>query len=171
LASASYDDTIKIWKDDDDEWICAATLVGHTSTIWGIDFNQDGTHLVSVSDDLTLKIWKRTAVSGLQEQWECIQTIENQHQRTIYSVSWCKDTQFGLIATGCGDNCIRVFAPIADSSFDESPVYELTNRIPEAHGYGDINCVEWEPAKFQSNGKYLASAGDDGNVKIWELSH
>ena len=28
LASASYDDTIKLWIESDDEWICAQTLVG-----------------------------------------------------------------------------------------------------------------------------------------------
>lgn len=28
LASASYDDTVKLWIADDDEWICAQTLSG-----------------------------------------------------------------------------------------------------------------------------------------------
>lgn len=26
LASASYDDTVKLYKEDDDDWICFATL-------------------------------------------------------------------------------------------------------------------------------------------------
>ena len=45
VASASYDDTIKIWKDDDDDWYCADTLLGHSSTVWGIDFNEKGDKL------------------------------------------------------------------------------------------------------------------------------
>ena len=45
LASASYDDTIKIWKEDDDDWYCAQTLQGHTSTVWCLDFNQNGDKL------------------------------------------------------------------------------------------------------------------------------
>ena len=28
LASASYDDSIKLWVDEDDEWVCAQTLAG-----------------------------------------------------------------------------------------------------------------------------------------------
>lgn len=42
LASASYDDTIKIWREDDDDWYCSDTLQGHTSTIWSIDFDKTG---------------------------------------------------------------------------------------------------------------------------------
>lgn len=32
LFSCSYDDTIKIWQDDEDDWYCSHTLTGHTST-------------------------------------------------------------------------------------------------------------------------------------------
>lgn len=42
LASCSYDDTIKIWKDDDDDWQCTATLTGHESTVWSIAFSPIG---------------------------------------------------------------------------------------------------------------------------------
>src|SRR5690606_41162894 len=59
LASASYDDTIKIWRDDDDDWYCSATLEGHESTVWSIDFDPSGENLVSASADQTLKIWHR----------------------------------------------------------------------------------------------------------------
>lgn len=52
LASASYDDTIKIWREDDDDWFCADTLKGHTSTIWAIDFDKTGDHIGKVSQQL-----------------------------------------------------------------------------------------------------------------------
>ena len=45
LASASYDDTIKIWKEDDDDWYCSDTLLGHTSTVWACDFSPKGDKL------------------------------------------------------------------------------------------------------------------------------
>lgn len=28
LVSASYDDSIKLWVEEDDEWVCAQTLAG-----------------------------------------------------------------------------------------------------------------------------------------------
>ena len=45
LASASYDDTIRLWKDEDDDWYSFQTLTAHSSTVWCVDFNQDGTML------------------------------------------------------------------------------------------------------------------------------
>jgi WD40 repeat protein len=52
LASASYDDTIKIWKEDDDDWYCSDTLLGHTSTVWACDFNPKGDKLGEFSMSL-----------------------------------------------------------------------------------------------------------------------
>ena len=34
LISASFDDTIKIWDEDGDDWFCAETLEAHASTVW-----------------------------------------------------------------------------------------------------------------------------------------
>lgn len=33
LASCSYDDTVKLWTNDGDEWVCSQTLTGHASTV------------------------------------------------------------------------------------------------------------------------------------------
>src|SRR5262245_45157797 len=56
--SCSYDDTMKMWVDDEDDWFCAETLAGHTSTVWDASFNSSGTHLASVSEDKSLIIWR-----------------------------------------------------------------------------------------------------------------
>lgn len=44
LASASYDNTIKMYKEDpaDSDWMCICTLTGHTSTVWSISFDGTG---------------------------------------------------------------------------------------------------------------------------------
>ena len=44
LASASYDNTIKMFREDpsDQEWTCVATLASHTSTVWSIAFDKTG---------------------------------------------------------------------------------------------------------------------------------
>jgi len=56
--SCSYDDTLKMWLDDEDDWFCAETLSGHSSTVWDACFNSTGTHLASVSEDKSLIIWR-----------------------------------------------------------------------------------------------------------------
>jgi cytosolic iron-sulfur protein assembly protein CIAO1 len=56
IASCSYDDSIKMFKEDGTEWVQFANLVSHTSTVWSIGFNGTGDRMVSGSDDLTLKV-------------------------------------------------------------------------------------------------------------------
>lgn len=43
LASASYDNSIKFFKEDqsDGDWVCCGTLKGHESTVWSISFNSN----------------------------------------------------------------------------------------------------------------------------------
>ncbi|MGH0130565.1 UNVERIFIED_CONTAM: hypothetical protein FKN15_015416 [Acipenser sinensis] len=58
LASASYDNSVKLYKEDDDDWVCRDTLEGHESTVWSVDFDKSGQRLASCSDDKTVKIWR-----------------------------------------------------------------------------------------------------------------
>ena len=58
VASASYDNKIKMFKEDDDDWVCCATLTSHDNTVWSLAFNRDGDRLASASEDTTVKIWK-----------------------------------------------------------------------------------------------------------------
>lgn len=68
LASASYDNNICIYREEDDDWECRATLKGHTSTVWGLCFDASGQRMASCSDDRTVKIWKEyPAESGQGE--------------------------------------------------------------------------------------------------------
>lgn len=106
LASASYDDTIKFWQDDDDNWICTSTLMNHTSTVWDIAFSQDGNTLFSCSDDETVIVWKL----GDDDKYHLATTLTGYHKRAIYSISV---NHQNYIATGCGDNGIRVFVPVS----------------------------------------------------------
>lgn len=56
LASASYDNTIKMYKEDpaDNDWTCVATLQSHVSTVWSLAFDKSGDRLASSSDDCTV---------------------------------------------------------------------------------------------------------------------
>uniref|UniRef100_T1ISH2 Probable cytosolic iron-sulfur protein assembly protein Ciao1 n=1 Tax=Strigamia maritima TaxID=126957 RepID=T1ISH2_STRMM len=169
LASASYDDTIKLFKEDGDDWISYATLSSHTSTVWSIAFDKTGKQLVSCSDDKTVKIWKEyengnsegIKTAGSEPSWKCICTLSGYHSRTIYDVDWSHIT--GDIATGCGDNCIRVFRE--SESYDlNNPSYNLVATMLKAHDQ-DVNCVTWNP-KIPG---LLASCSDDGLVKLWKI--
>ncbi|KAG9509416.1 putative cytosolic iron-sulfur protein assembly protein CIAO1 [Fragariocoptes setiger] len=164
LASASYDNTIKLYhnKDDGDSWDCTQTLKGHNSTVWAIDFNSNGDHLVSCSDDRTVRIWKLS--DGV---WKCAITLQGYHTRAIYDVSWCKTTNY--IATASADNSICIFGPESSAgnilSGENEEQYEVVRRIHRAHS-SDVNSVKWCPAMPGT----LASASDDCCIKVWNIN-
>ena len=92
LISASFDDTIKLWDEDGDDWECTETLQGHTSTVWCVSFEvchsispalpcayrtdrtrtraqrtdtcdeNGGERMVSCGDDRNIIVWSRCAV-------------------------------------------------------------------------------------------------------------
>ena len=64
LASASYDNTVRVWREDGDaEWVCVAVLEGHGGTVWGVQWEPRERpgggfpRLMSWSADGTIRIW------------------------------------------------------------------------------------------------------------------
>lgn len=62
LASASYDNTVRVWREDGDgEWVCVAVLEGHEGTVWGVQWEEAKgeamPRLMSWSADGTVRIW------------------------------------------------------------------------------------------------------------------
>ena len=115
------------------------------------------------------------------------------HERTVFSVDWSGSN---LIATGSGDNAIRIFQEPSEAGsqvrgmdangsaafhgvtplhtaagngsingLQPSPAVELLAERLRAHD-GDVNCVRWHPL----DSTLLASAGDDGTVRLWRLT-
>ena len=171
LASASYDNTIKLYREECDDWTTFTTLTGHQSTVWSIAFDATGHRLASGSDDRMVKVWQEY-LPGNKEgidtpegnpAWKCVCTLSGFHQRSVYDLTWCNLT--GAIATSCGDDHIRVFKeqPNGDPN---APVFDLLLTIRQAHDK-DVNSVAWNPTVVG----LLASASDDGTVKLWDLSH
>ena len=54
IATALWDDTIRLSNNKNEEIIC---LKGHLDGIRGVAFNDDGTRLASISDDQTIRLW------------------------------------------------------------------------------------------------------------------
>lgn len=136
-----------------------------------------------MSDDLSLKIWKKEeSFSSTQEstntwskkeyKWICILTQDNIHSRTIFSVSWSKWN--GLIATSSADKSIKIhrfvqtFDYISVSNINEYYKLEELHVFDNAHDGFDVNCVAW--CKIESDAHLLASCGDDELVRIWSLN-
>lgn len=63
LASCSYDNTVRIWREDGDgEWVCVAVLEGHDGTVWGVTWEANPNRskfprLMTFSADRTIRVW------------------------------------------------------------------------------------------------------------------
>ncbi|KAL5716844.1 Cytosolic iron-sulfur protein assembly protein [Ranunculus cassubicifolius] len=169
LFSCSYDNTIKVWGEDgdSDDWECLQTLDeannGHSSTVWALSFNSAGDKMVTCSDDLTLKVWGTDSADKQTDDdkfspWSHLCTLSGYHDRTIFSVHWSRQ---GVIASGAADDDIRLFV---EDEVDQSS-YKMLLKKDKAHDM-DVNSVQWS----SKESRLLASASDDGSIKIWELT-
>ncbi|XP_076813186.1 putative cytosolic iron-sulfur protein assembly protein CIAO1 homolog [Clavelina lepadiformis] len=171
VASASYDNTVKLFKEDDGDWISFATLTGHSSTVWSVAWSKDGSRLVTGSDDKTIKIWRRfdpgnmegVHTSGEDPTWKCVCTLSGYHSRPIYAVSWCHNTE--MIAAASGDDSVSIFQEDLSAGDRAEPVFNLICRVRHAHEQ-DVNAVTWNP----SVAGLLATCSDDGTIKIWKMT-
>ena len=160
LASASYDDEIRLWKEDVDDWGCVGVLRGHESTVWAVEWEGlgqptvasgggertpgqlawlkrreiSGPRLLSCSDDMTIRVWrrqpreKRAQQSKLsiirtgsnEEHWVEEARLPQRHVRAIYSVCWSKKT--GRIVSTAGDGKIVVYAERWKAKEQEIPL-------------------------------------------------
>ncbi|KAL3427723.1 cytosolic iron-sulfur protein assembly protein 1 [Phlyctema vagabunda] len=70
LASSSYDDTIRLWREEGDgEWGCFAVMEGHDGIVWSLDWepeismrefgSRETPRLISSSADSTIRVWSQ----------------------------------------------------------------------------------------------------------------
>lgn len=166
LVSTSYDDTVKLFHRDGEDWKCFDTLRAHASTVWSADFSTSGEYLVTCSDDRTIRIWKNHAHSEMPvvqaNSWKCTSVVQGYHSRPIYDVSWCK--QADVIVSASGDNSIAIYERDSANS-QEGDIFSCVQKYNQAHKC-DVNAICWNP----KSANLLASGGDDRCIKLWKYS-
>ena len=97
IASAGYDNHVKLWNARDGTFI--ATLRGHVGAVYQCCFSADSRLLVSASKDTTLKVWDvRTGKLSIDLPG---------HQDEVYAVDWSPDGQ--KVASGGKDKAVRIW--------------------------------------------------------------
>ncbi|EHY54116.1 putative cytosolic iron-sulfur protein assembly protein 1 [Exophiala dermatitidis] len=170
LASGSYDDTIRLWRDVEEEgdWICVAVIDGHSGTVWDVkwegyinyaqldlsslssqqqqdvviaDFEADWSpRLVSCSDDLTVRVWRRE-----------LSEAEKAKRRSQQSQS--AGPQTGFAST-------RLPSVIRPQSSMERWVQDAA--LPQVH-VRSVYAVDWS-----RRSGLVVSCGGDGTIAVYK---
>jgi WD40 repeat protein len=145
LATGSYDRVIILWEVATGQPI--RTLKGHNGAIYDLDFDETGVVIASASADETIKIWR--VDDG--------QRLDTLGQGEAEQVSVRFDSPRSRVLAIGADKRIRAWrllsldkptvSPMLYSTFaHEAPVTQMT---------------------MTNNGRFLATAGEDKQVKLW----
>lgn len=128
---------------------CTSSMPGHAEAVVSIQFSPDGKHLASGSGDTTIRLWDLTTETPL---YTC-----TGHKQWVLCVSWAPDGK--KLATSCKSGEIRIWDPETGKQIGKPMI-----------GHKKwINCLSWEPYHLNAACRQIASAGCDGDVRIWDV--
>ncbi|MBT9310678.1 nSTAND1 domain-containing NTPase, partial [Leptothoe kymatousa] len=177
LASASEDNTVKLWSKDGEE---LNTLKGHSSRVLSVAFSPDGETLASASEDNTVKLWSKDG--------EELNTLKG-HSSRVWSVAFSPDGE--TLASASSDNTVKLwskdgeelntlkghsssvrsvaFSPDGEtlaSASSDNTVKLWSKDGEELNTLKGHSSRVWSVA-FSPDGETLASASEDNTVKLW----
>lgn len=138
IASASADNTIKIWDSGDGHWI--KTLEGHTDSVYRVRFSPDGNTLASASADKTIKLWNPNT-------GELLNTLTG-HKNLVKDVNFSPDGT--RIVSASHDQTIKLWN-------------KQGKLLKTLYGHSG----EVESVSFSSDSQIIASGSNDHTIKIW----
>ncbi|KAJ2159377.1 hypothetical protein GGF46_003080 [Coemansia sp. RSA 552] len=140
LATASFSGELRAWTTAGEPKLA---LRQRQAPIIAMRWNRKGSLLATAYLDGNVGVWDMQA-GQLRRELKA-------HSGCVMDVDWLDNTTFA----SCGnDKAIRVWR-----EGESAPVRTFTGHK------SDINAIKWHPG-----GKYLASASDDGTVKVWSMS-
>ncbi|MBW4591662.1 MAG: caspase family protein [Brasilonema angustatum HA4187-MV1] len=151
LASASFDNTVKLWSIPDGKLI--KTLTGHQNQVYSVSFSCDGKTLASAGSDNTVKLWSLDNPEKPKEIKE-ITTLVG-HKNAIFSVRFSRDGK--SLASAGADSNIRLWNLENDVVVKKLPVHK-----------DSVNSVSFSPV---DNGNEYTFVSSDKTIRFWSLKN
>jgi WD40 repeat protein len=129
---------------------------GHSAKVHNLLFTPDGTKVVSISEDKTIRIWN-------SQTGEMIKKFESQigdgPEGMFYSSAISPDGKLLAVAG----------YPVSSEKENYIIIIDLEKNVQAATAVGHTNVIN--SLSFNGNGTYLASGGDDNTVRIWKVEN
>ena len=187
IATASSDETVKIWSKEGKQLYTLAGKHEHTDEIRSVTFSADGKLIATASKDNTVKVWQRNG--------KFIQTLTG-HNDLVWSVRFSPDRK--SLAASSEDGRVIIwslegkkpqifkahdkavlsisFSPdskvLATGSFDNTVKLWRRNRNG-LYNRKPLTITDHDDAvfsvSFSPDGKLIATGSKDKTVKLWKL--
>ena len=146
LASASADETIRLWQLKDNE--CVAVLRGHQARVLAVSFAADSKRLVSGGEDSRGMVWDLQTGDRI--------TVLAGHSAAVNSVDFSPDGR--RVITGSQDNLVKLWNLSPDVLADGDSAKELLSLSEHNR---EVTAVRFSP-----DGRALFSAGLDAQAFV-----
>lgn len=172
IATASRDKTLKLWKLDG---TLLQTFTGHSGGVNSVGFSPDGKLLISASGDKTIKLWRLDGV---------VQDTLTGHNARVYRATFAKDGKTilsmsddktaklwqwnGVSSVELIDRDLQKFVADKKAEWEKSnpDLSPFLKPSPEEKKQpkGEINSLSFSP-----DGETIATAGEDGRIRLWKM--
>jgi len=171
LATASYDKTVRFWSVKTGQLLDKMTLTDHTSVVTSVAVS--GRYLATGGDDHTVCVYDLQEFPQETPKRIARLTYPEGQGNNVHSLAFSPDGT--LLAAGGKDKTIRVWSleqikALQDKNMAGDDLKEKQSLPPVVLEADFPGHKEIYPIAFSPNGRYLAAAGTDHRLMIYDVA-